>query len=51
MQGVGNVDQMQDLVKQMAPMGQFGMKLFQQFMDSGASMAKSANTSAKKDGD
>ena len=51
MQGVGNVDQLQDLVKQMAPMGQFGMKLFQQFMDSGVSMAKSANTSAKREGD
>lgn len=51
MQGVGNVDQMQDLVKQMAPMGQFGMKLFQQFMDSGASMAKSASTPPKKDSD
>ncbi|MBB4857864.1 hypothetical protein HNO88_001178 [Novosphingobium chloroacetimidivorans] len=41
MQGVGSVDQMQDLAKQMAPMGQFGLKLFQQLMEGGAAMAMS----------
>lgn len=41
MQGVGNVDQLQDLAKQMAPMGQFGLKLFQQLMEGGAAMAMS----------
>lgn len=36
MQGAGGVEQMQEYAKQLAPMGQMGMKLFQQFMDSGA---------------
>lgn len=35
MQGVGSLEQMQALTKQMAPMGEMGMKFFQQFMDSG----------------
>jgi hypothetical protein len=50
MQGVGNVDQMQDLAKQMAPMGQFGLKLFQQLLEGGAAMAMS-NNATKKDPD
>jgi hypothetical protein len=36
MQGAGGVEQLQEYAKQLAPMGQMGMKLFQQFMDSGA---------------
>lgn len=39
MQGVGNVEQLQDYAKALAPMGQMGMKLFQQMMESGAAMA------------
>ena len=35
MQG-GGLDQMQEVVKQLAPMGQMGLKLFQQFMDVGS---------------
>jgi hypothetical protein len=34
MQGAGGLDQMQQLTKQLAPMGELGMKLFSQFMDS-----------------
>lgn len=34
MKGVGNLEQMQALTKQLAPMGELGMKFFQQFMDS-----------------
>lgn len=49
MQG-GSVDQLQDMVKQMAPMGQFGLKLFQQLMEGGATMGKSGN-SPKRDGE
>jgi hypothetical protein len=45
MKGVGSVDQLQDIAKQIAPMGQMGLKLFQQFMESGANMA-----AKKKDG-
>lgn len=36
MKGVGNLDQLQAMAKQVAPMGEFGLKLFQQFMDAGA---------------
>ena len=39
MQGVGNLDQLQDYAKQLAPMGQMGLKLFQQFMETGAKAA------------
>lgn len=46
MQGVGNVDQLQELVKQVAPMGEMGMKLFKQFMEGGAAM----NTPSKDKG-
>ena len=49
MQGVGNVDQLQDLAKQMAPMGQFGLKLFQQLMEGGAAMAMSKPNAPKQD--
>ncbi len=36
MQGVGSIDQLQEYTKQLAPMGQLGMKLFQQLMDVGS---------------
>jgi hypothetical protein len=36
MQGAGGVEQLQEYAKQLAPMGQMGLKLFQQFMESGA---------------
>ena len=36
MKGAGNLDQLQEFAKQLAPMGEMGMKLFQQFMESGA---------------
>ncbi len=39
MQGGVSLDQLHDLSKQIAPMGQMGLKLFQQFMEAGASMA------------
>lgn len=39
MQGAGNFDQLQELTKQLAPMGQMGLKLFQQFLESGVAMA------------
>jgi hypothetical protein len=35
MKGVTSVDQLQDYARQLAPMGQIGMKLFQQFMEGG----------------
>lgn len=33
MQGAGNVDQLQEYAKQLAPMGQIGLKMFQNFVD------------------
>ena len=54
MQGVGNVDQLQDLAKQAAPMGQMGLKLFQQILESGAAMAMNSgagSSTPKKDAD
>ncbi len=39
MKGAGSFDQLQDLAKQIAPMGEMGMKMFQQFLSSGAAMA------------
>jgi hypothetical protein len=33
MQGAGNVEQMQDYARQLAPMGQMGLKMFQNFME------------------
>lgn len=34
MKGVSNTDQLERYARQLAPMGQFGLKLFQDFMDS-----------------
>jgi hypothetical protein len=39
MEGVGSIDQLNELAKQVAPMGQMGLKLFQQFMEQGVNMA------------
>lgn len=36
MKGVSNVDQLQDYAKHLAPMGQFGLKVFQSFMEGAA---------------
>lgn len=55
MQGVGSFDQLQELTKSVTPMGQIGLKMFQQFLESGAAMAMSGaamgtGTPRKKDG-
>ena len=42
MKGVSSVDQLQEFAKQLAPMGQFGLKLFQNFMESGAAFTEAA---------
>lgn len=49
MKGVSNPDQLQELAKTMAPMGQVGLKMFQNFVE--GSMAASAMRNAKKDED
>lgn len=35
MQGVGNLDQLQAMTRQLAPMGELGMKFFQNIMETG----------------
>ena len=47
MQGVGNFDQLNDMAKQIAPMGQFGLKMFQQILESGAQFAMSGSSQSK----
>lgn len=49
MKGVSSLDQLQDYAKQIAPMGEMGLKLFQQFMTQGAGAAMSGFGSKKKD--
>lgn len=39
MQGVGSIEQLQEMAKQVAPMGQIGLKMFQNMVESGAAMA------------
>ena len=46
MKGAGSVDQVQEFAKNIAPMGQVGLKLFQQFMESGSGFS---GTGKKKD--
>lgn len=47
MKGAGNLDQVQEFAKGLAPMGQVGLKLFQQFVESSGAFA--AGASKKKD--
>lgn len=52
MNGVSNVDQLQEYAKNLAPMGQFGLKMFQNFMESGNAFtdgAKNGGSKAKDD--
>ena len=50
MKGVSNVDQLQDYAKQLAPMGQLGLKVFQSFME-GASQNAGKGRGRPKDED
>ena len=43
MKGAGNVEQMQEYAKQLAPMGQMGLKMFQSFVE-GARQANAPGT-------
>ena len=52
MQGVSNPDQLQQYASALAPMGQVGLKLFQNFVEGGMKMAAGgAGGSAKKASD
>ncbi|WP_372730323.1 DUF6489 family protein [Novosphingobium sp.] len=48
MQGVTSIEQLQGYVKQVAPMGEMGLKLFQQFMEQGGLGAMGGGFSGKK---
>ena len=47
MQGAGSIDQLQEIAKQIAPMGEMGLKMFQSLLAGGAAMAMGG----KKKGD
>lgn len=47
MQGVSSVDQLQGYAKQLAPMGEMGLKLFQQLMEQGAGAAMAGFNAGK----
>ncbi|MEP7348467.1 MAG: DUF6489 family protein [Sphingorhabdus sp.] len=48
LKGAGGLDQLQELGKQIAPMGQMGLQLFQQLIESGAKAAFSGATGKDK---
>jgi len=48
MQGAGSLDQLQDLAKQIAPMGEMGLKMFQQLLAGGAALAAGGAMGGKK---
>ena len=52
MKGEGSLDQLNNYVKQMAPMGEIGLKFFQQLVQQGAGAAMSnfASGSGRKSG-
>ncbi|MCX7284657.1 MAG: DUF6489 family protein [Novosphingobium sp.] len=49
MQGASNLDQLQSFAKQIAPMGEIGLKLFQNFMEQGAMGSMSGASKKPKD--
>ncbi|MXO70522.1 DUF6489 family protein [Alteraurantiacibacter buctensis] len=46
MQGVSNTEQLHEYARQLAPMGQMGLKLFQSFVE-GAAKSATAGTSSR----
>ena len=48
MKGVSNVDQLEQYAKQLAPMGQMGLKMFQNFMEGAQAASVGASKSGKK---
>ena len=49
MQGVSNIEQLEQYAKQLAPMGQMGMKMFQNFMENASKGSGGKAQSATKD--
>ena len=48
MKGETNIEQLQGMAKQLAPMGEIGLKMFQQFLEQGASAAIAGLNAASK---
>ena len=48
MQGVTNLEQLKEMSQQWAPMGQVGLKLFQNILEGGAAFAQGAGAAKKK---
>jgi len=48
MTGVSGTDQLERYARQLAPMGQFGLKLFQDFMDNAMHQGTRSDTSVRK---
>jgi hypothetical protein len=52
MKGVSSAEQFQELAKQLAPMGQFGLKMFQNFMENSQAFGDGASDKRRsKDSD
>ena len=49
MKGVSNPEQLQQFAKQLAPMGQIGFKLFQNFVEGASAAGGAASKSSSKD--
>lgn len=49
MKGVSSVDQLDEYAKKLAPMGQFGLKLFQDFMSDAAQQAGQGKSGKRED--
>jgi hypothetical protein len=49
MRGVSNGDQLEKYAQQLAPMGQFGLKLFQDFMEGAVQQSRSGTVTRKDD--
>jgi len=49
MKGVSNPEQLQQFAKQLAPVGQIGFKLFQNFVEGASAAATGSSKSSKKD--
>ena len=48
MKGATNMEQLESFAKQVAPMGQMGLKMFQNFMEGAASNAMKSTGASKK---
>jgi hypothetical protein len=51
MQGASNVDQLQEYAKQLAPMGQMGLKMFQSFVEGARKAGSEPQPGASKPGE